>query len=127
MRNTLSALALCMLAVIGFVGGAATYAELTDTETEEITVAAGTWTPTETAPSISTVSSTSTSTPTMTEIETTKTSHNNIIQSPSETAELILSENESMDQRTIVFTDYIFLNESDDETLMTGGSASHGR
>lgn len=40
------ALVLCALAVIGFVGGAATYAQLSDTETAAVSVTAGTWTTT---------------------------------------------------------------------------------
>ncbi|HET7325195.1 MAG TPA: hypothetical protein VFJ06_12780 [Halococcus sp.] len=41
-----SVLALCVLVVIGFVGGAVAYAELSDAETATVSVAAGTWTTT---------------------------------------------------------------------------------
>ncbi len=42
----ISAIALFVLAIAGFAGGAVTYAELSDTETADVSVEAGTWTTT---------------------------------------------------------------------------------
>jgi predicted ribosomally synthesized peptide with SipW-like signal peptide len=42
----ISVVAVCVLAVTGFAGGAVTYAELSDTETAAVSVEAGTWTTT---------------------------------------------------------------------------------
>jgi predicted ribosomally synthesized peptide with SipW-like signal peptide len=80
MKNTRVVLVwVCVLAVAGFTGGAATYAQLSDTETVSVSVTAGTPSPTETpvaeiaavsreTPELATDTSTATTVPTTTDM-----------------------------------------------------------